>query len=47
MRLGIDFDNTLADFGGLLRAVTLERTGVDFRASISSNIRHEPDVEGP
>ncbi len=40
MRLGIDFDNTLADFGGLLRAITLERTGVDFRAIRAAN----PDV---
>jgi len=40
MRIGIDFDNTLADFGALLRRVTLERTGVDFRAIRAAN----PDV---
>lgn len=31
MRLGIDFDNTLADFVALLQQVTLERTGFDIR----------------
>lgn len=40
MRLGIDFDNTLGDLGGLLRRVTLERTGFDIRG-----IRErDPDV---
>ena len=37
MRLGIDFDNTFADFGGLLRRVTLERTGFDIRAVREAN----------
>ncbi|MFA7249904.1 MAG: hypothetical protein WC273_09775 [Dehalococcoidia bacterium] len=32
MRLGIDFDNTFADFGGMLRRLVLERTGFDIRA---------------
>lgn len=32
MRLGVDVDNTLADFGGLLRRITLDRTGFDLRA---------------
>lgn len=40
MRLGIDFDNTLADFGGLLRHITLERTGFDLRSVREAN----PDV---
>lgn len=40
MRIGIDFDNTIADFGGLLRRITIERTGVDFRAIRAAN----PDV---
>lgn len=44
MRLGIDFDNTFADFGALLRQVTLERTGVDLRAIREAN-PHAVDVE--
>ena len=31
MRLGIDFDNTLADFVTLLQRITLERTGFELR----------------
>lgn len=33
MRLGIDFDNTLADFLGLLMRLTQERTGFDLRTA--------------
>ncbi len=44
MRLGIDFDNTFADFGGLLRHVTLERTGFDLSAIREAN-PHAADIE--
>ncbi|MDA0302228.1 MAG: hypothetical protein O2822_06850 [Chloroflexi bacterium] len=44
MWLGIDFDNTFADFGGLLRRVTLERTGVDLVAIREAN-PHAQDIE--
>ena len=37
MRLGIDFDNTFADFGGLLQRITLGRTGFDLRAIREAN----------
>lgn len=33
MRIGLDFDNTLGDFLGLLMRVTQERTGFDLRAA--------------
>lgn len=45
MRIGLDFDDTLADFGELLAVAAMERWGIDLRAAQAAGQKYS-DVVG-